>query len=190
VDPFLFSIVRELVLPGMTVWDIGANVGLFSFAAASLGARVIAVEADCWFAALMYRSTMLNKLNVAVLAAAASDTFGVAKLHLSDEGRASNSLMGSGPEQTVLTITLDWILDHFPAPQVLKIDVEGLEYAVLKGARKVLESRPIVFCEVGEDRQLVGKLLKAANYEFCAARESPRQPLQVPSRDTIAYPKT
>src|SRR5215831_225399 len=38
VDPFLLSMVRELVRPGITVWDIGANVGLFAFAAASLGA--------------------------------------------------------------------------------------------------------------------------------------------------------
>ncbi len=42
VDPFLLSMVRELVRPEMTVWDIGANVGLFSFAAAALGAHVVA----------------------------------------------------------------------------------------------------------------------------------------------------
>jgi tRNA G37 N-methylase Trm5 len=56
--------VRELVRPGTTVWDIGANVGLFSFAAASLGAQVVAVEADIWLANLMQRSAQLNKLPV------------------------------------------------------------------------------------------------------------------------------
>jgi len=48
VDPYLLSMVRELVRPGMMVWDIGANVGLFSFAAAALGAQVLAVEPDIW----------------------------------------------------------------------------------------------------------------------------------------------
>lgn len=188
VDPFLLSMVRELVRPGMTVWDIGANVGLFSFAAASLGAQVVAVEADIWLANLMHRSALLNKLPVTVLPAAVSDRQGISKLHLSDQGRASNSLSGSGPAQTVVTVTLDWLLDHFAAPQVLKIDVEGMEYAVLNGARKVLQSRPLIFCEVTENHDLVGQVLRGANYEFCAAREGNRQPLRRPSRDTLALP--
>jgi FkbM family methyltransferase len=180
--------VRELVRPEMTVWDIGANVGLFSFAAASLGAQVVAVEADIWLANLMQRSVLLNKLPVTVLPAAVSDRQGVSKLYLSDHGRASNSLSGSGPTQTVVTVTLDWMLDHFAAPQVLKIDVEGAEYAVLSGAGKVLRSRPLIFCEVTEHHDLIGELLRGAGYEFYAARESNRQPLQRPSRDTLAIP--
>jgi FkbM family methyltransferase len=188
VDPFLLSMVRELVRPGMTVWDIGANVGLFSFAAASLGAQVLAVEADIWLANLMHRSALLNKLPVTVLPAAVSDRQGISKLYLSDQGRASNSLSGSGPAQTVVTVTLDWLLDHFAAPQVLKIDVEGMEYAVLNGARKVLQSRPLIFCEVTQNHDLVGEVLRCANYEFCAAREGNRQPLRRPSRDTLAIP--
>ena len=43
VDPFLFLMVGELVKPNSIVWDIGANIGLFSFAAA----QVAAVET--WF---------------------------------------------------------------------------------------------------------------------------------------------
>jgi FkbM family methyltransferase len=189
VDPFLLSMARELVRPKMTVWDIGANVGLFSFAAASLGAQVVAVEADIWLANLIHRSVLMNKLPVTVLPAAVSDRPGITQLHLSDEGRSSNSLRGTGPVQTVVAVTLDSLLDHFPAPQVLKIDVEGMEYAVLSGARKVLQSRPLIFCEVTDHHDSIGQLLSAANYDFCAARSTDRQPLQRPSRDTLAIPR-
>lgn len=64
VDPFLLSMVSELVKPKMTVWDIGTNVGLFSFAAASLGATVLACEADTWLANLIHRSVLMNNLPV------------------------------------------------------------------------------------------------------------------------------
>ncbi|PYX36419.1 MAG: FkbM family methyltransferase, partial [Acidobacteria bacterium] len=93
-----------------TVWDIGANVGLFSFAAAALGSRVLAVEADVWLASLLHRSVLLNGAPVTVLAAAVADTPGITSLHFSEEGKSSNSLLGAGPAQTVVTITLDWIL--------------------------------------------------------------------------------
>lgn len=189
VDPFLLSIVREFVHPSMTVWDIGANVGLFSFAAAALGAKVIAVEADLWLANLMSRSVRVNQLPVTVLPAAISDAEGVVQLHLSQEGKSSNSLIGLGPTQTVLTVTLDWMLDRFPAPQFLKIDVEGSEFAVLNGASRVLEHHPKIFCEVTEHRESVGQLLRAAGYNFYAARASERGPLSIPSRDTLAIPQ-
>ena len=35
-DPLLFRMVRELARPDSVVWDVGANVGLFSFSAAAL----------------------------------------------------------------------------------------------------------------------------------------------------------
>lgn len=189
VDPFLLSMVRELVQPKMSVWDIGANVGLFSFAAASLGAQVVAVEADTWLASLIHRSAVLNKLPVTVLPAAVSDRQGISRLYLSDQGKASNSSCGSGIAQTVIAVTLDSLLDHFAAPQVLKIDVEGIEYAALIGARKVLEARPVIFCEVTNNHEAIGKLLRQADYEFYAAREATRQPLLRPSRDTLAVPR-
>lgn len=188
VDPFLLCMVRELVHPGMTVWDIGANVGLFAFAAASLGAHVVAVEADIWLAHLMNRSRLLNGLSVDVLPAAVSDSSGVSKLYLSEHGRSSNSLRGSGTAQTVVRITLDWMLDYFPAPQILKIDAEGLEYAVLQGGQNVLAGRPVIFCEVTEDHDLIGELLRHAGYKFYAARSDKREPLHRPSRDTLAVP--
>ena len=189
VDPFLLSMARELVRPKMVVWDIGANVGLFSFAAAALGGQVLAVEADTWLANLMHRSVLLNKLPVTVLPAAVSDAPGISRLYLSEQGRASNSLHGEGVAQTVIAVTLDSLLEYFPAPQVLKIDVEGLEYAVLRGARKVLAARPIIFCEVNEHHEDIAELLTEAGYELQAARASVRTPLTRPSRDTLAVPR-
>jgi FkbM family methyltransferase len=188
VDPFLLSMARELVRPEMTVWDIGANVGLFSFAAAALGARVLAVEPDPWLAHLLQRSVLLNRLPVTVLPSAISDAVGVSPLYHSEEGRASNSLIGKGLAQMVITITLDWMLQHFPPPQVLKIDVEGWECAVLKGASKVLGLRPVILCEVTQSHDTVGRLLREAGYTLYGARETERCPLQQPWCDTLALP--
>jgi FkbM family methyltransferase len=180
--------VRELVHPKMTVWDIGANVGLFSFASAARGAQVVAVEADPWLASLIHRSTLLNKLPVTALSAAVSDHAGIATLYTPEEGRSSNSLNGSGVGQSVITVTLDLLLDHFAVPQVLKIDVEGKEFEVLKGSVKMLRLKPVIFCEITEHHEEIGELLQAAGYQLFGARVTNRQPLRRPSRDTLAIP--
>ena len=122
-----------------------------------------------------------------MLPAAVSDQKGICSLYLSEQGKASSSLRGDGIAQTVISVALDSLLDHFAAPQVLKIDVEGMEYAVLSGARRVLAARPHIFCEVTDHHEAIGQLLKEANYQFYAARGTNRQPLLRPSRDTISY---
>ena len=59
VDPVLLRLVKELVEAESVVWDIGANVGLFAFAAASLAGprgQVVAMEPDAWLLQLLRRS--------------------------------------------------------------------------------------------------------------------------------------
>ncbi len=68
---------------------------------------------------------------------------------MNSELPGTNSLISDsgGNAETVALVTLDAI--ELPRPAVIKIDVEGAEIKVLKGAAKLIsESRPIIFCEV------------------------------------------
>ena len=165
-DADLLRLASEEIEPNSTIWDIGANVGVFAFAAASRalpGGYVLAVEPDDWLVNILRRSAALpenSRLAVQVLAAAISDKVGTRTLLIAERGRASNALQGVGRNQmggvrdrvAVRTFTLDHLLDSYPMPHLLKIDVEGAEYQVLQGASRMLSDvRPKIYVEVGSD---------------------------------------
>jgi FkbM family methyltransferase len=204
-DPMLFRMAAELVHRGDVIWDIGANVGLFSFAAAALAGpegQVFAIEPDARLVNLLHRSANLRvpgRAKVIAIPAAASDSMGLGQLHIAQRGRSSNFMDrgrtgtdagGSRSEDWVVTVTIDWLLEHLPPPQVLKIDVEGMEPAVLAGATKLLETaRPRIWCEVWPGNgERVGKILQAANYNIydAAANSAERKPLPRAVWDTLA----
>ena len=91
-----------------------------------------------------------------------------------------------GPAQTVVAVTLDWMLERFPAPQIVKMDVEGMEYEALKGAQKLLRTKPTILCEVTQNHEQVGELLRGAGYTLFAARVPERRPIWRPSIETLA----
>lgn len=179
-DPALLRLAAEVVSPGCTVWDIGANVGLFSFAAAvaaGRAGRVLAVEPDPVMAGLLRRSAAGNRGHapVEVLPAAVSGELSVAQFSIARRNRATNHLAGFGSgdadrvrtTQLVLTVTLDWLAARFPAPDVIKIDVEDAELAVLSGGARALSQSPTIICEVtGRNAAAVGDLLIAHGYQI------------------------
>lgn len=177
VDPALLRLVTETVRPGDTVWDIGANIGLFSFAAAvAVGANghVLSVEPDTVLVGLLRRSAAgLQHASVEVFPAAVSDECGVARFHIARRNRSTSHLDGFGTTQTggiratqlVPTVSLDWLAGHFPRPDVIKIDVEGAEALVLGGGPAVLGAHPRIICEVAkENAATVGDLLVNSGY--------------------------
>lgn len=208
VDPTLYRLAEELVQPGSVVWDVGANVGLFAFCAAARGGEsgfVLAIEPDLWLAQLMTRSS--RKLArrgagcspVEVLCASVSDDNRISKLEIAERARASNHLFqtSGSPEaggqrqlQPTVSLTLDFLLDHFPAPSVVKIDVETHEVRVLRGAHKLLaEVRPKILCEVSqENSDEVTAILDASNYELYGAEVEPHPRTPRAWFQTLAIP--
>jgi FkbM family methyltransferase len=179
------------VKAGSNVWDVGANVGLFTFSAAALAARtgfVLAIEPDVWLSHLMNRTRAELPRDqcapVEVLCVAVSDSSRVSRLEIAARARASSHLMeaagstqatGTRGVQPTATLTLDFLLDYFPAPSVLKIDVETHEASVLRGASRLLrEVRPAIWCEVShENSAAVTEILHAAGYELYGAQTTP-----------------
>ena len=101
VDAPLLELVADVVEPGGVVWDIGANLGLFTFAAAAVAGpsgHVVAVEPDGWLVRLLRRSASLPgpRAPVSVVPAAVSDRAGLADFHIAKRNRATSFLDGLG----------------------------------------------------------------------------------------------
>lgn len=139
-----------------TMFDVGANIGLYSHLCAAMfgEARVVSFEPTPETADIARAIAAANDLRVEVVEAAVSDRSGRADLHLSETSDASNSLV-EGFKQSEAAVTVDLVSldDHVAStgvgPDILKIDVETHEPEVLAGARSVLaEQRPYVVIEV------------------------------------------
>ena len=179
-DADLLKIVDWYIDEDSIVWDIGANVGVFTFASASVAKKgyILAIEADIWLAGLLRKSLLLKEnceLNIEILPCAIANQDGIAKFLIAQRGRASNSLEITGSRSqaggirekiTVPTLKLDTLLDFFSPPNFVKIDVEGAEAIVLDGASRLLtEIRPTIYIEVGNKaNKEVSSILKQKDY--------------------------
>jgi len=148
--------------PGGCVLDVGAQIGLFTLRAArrvGTQGRVIALEPEASNHALLLRNVALNRLrNVTVLRKAASSASGVRTLFLSpvNPGIHSLSLRVGDLGVEVETLTLDRVAKEAGLRELdlLKVDVEGEELEVLKGAAELLpRTREIVLEVDGGDRE-------------------------------------
>ena len=192
VDPVLLQMVDRYVSAGDVVWDVGANVGLCGFAAAHRASQVLLIEPDPWLARLLERSAK-SYSNVSVVRAGVADYCGTGILHIAARARASNFIQGKGSTQTggerrteeVRVVTLDSLAP--PLPDVLKIDVEGAEPAVLRGATRILgERRPKLICEVSwQNVAEVTALLR--DYSLFDGESG--KPVSVATWNTVAIPR-
>ena len=168
--------------PGEVVFDVGANVGLYTVLLAKVvgdGGQVIAFEPSSQTYAHLLDNLKLNSLtNVRCFRKALGERNGQAMLY-SNEAIGGASLVhtpeGKGPGEVVDIVEGDQLVlaENLPIPRAVKIDVEGYEYAVIQGLRRTL-SQPaceLVCCEVHPARlpadvkpETVGDLLRSVGF--------------------------
>jgi FkbM family methyltransferase len=149
----------EQARPGTVAIDVGANVGMFTVPlalAVGPSGRVLTIEPSPENVARLQSNLELNSLeNVVVEPIAVGDRAGQLVLQLaSDPGFHSTAEIGesrSADEHlTVRAETLDqvWLRAHAPAVSFIKIDTEGSEDAVLRGAEQILRAcQPVLLVE-------------------------------------------
>jgi FkbM family methyltransferase len=201
----LYRWAERYVRPGDVVWDIGANVGLFSFAAASMAGRegtIIAVEPDAFLIELLRKTAHQcrdDDADITIVPAAVSDRFELAAFSIAERGRSANHLsdvtgstMHGGARRIdhVMTVTLDWICETCPPPDLVKIDVEGAEMLTLRGGKTTLTAhRPLVICEARPTtRDEVTQFFREQNYVLFNADE-PSGELDIACYNSIAVPR-
>jgi FkbM family methyltransferase len=139
-EPFETSIIQRLIRPGDLVADCGANIGWYSIVTAALGASVVAFEPMPANAALLRRNVELNELGqrIEVHQVGLGSQSGQAVLELSVANQGDHRMVAapSGRKQTVTVEirTLDDVLDG-RRPDLLKLDTQGSEVAILTGGR-------------------------------------------------------
>jgi FkbM family methyltransferase len=136
------------------VVDVGGNIGIFACAAATSmpNGRVISFEPVPANLAYLRRNLVANEVadRVEIVEQAVSDTRGSAPIYLADS-IGTHSLASANAKSArrldVSVTTLDDFLGA-QAPELLKIDVEGLDARVLRGGRRMLEQhKPTLFVE-------------------------------------------
>lgn len=137
---------------GQTVFDVGANAGQYAIVMAALvgsSGRVVAFEPDPAALELLQRNVSLNPgiKPPKIEPLAMSDSSGFTKFYVDAHSSANSSLAAASfapkelRELQVPTTTLDkYVEGQGAVPDWVKIDTEGAEIAILRGARDLLKT--------------------------------------------------
>lgn len=149
-EPAESAIIKQLLQHSDVFVDIGANLGYYTCMALQCGRPVVAFEPQPQNLRCLYRNLLLNgwRDRAEIFPLAVSDAPGLLTLYGASGPSASllRNWAGYSPRrtQTVPVARLDDLLGgRFPGQRLLiKIDVEGAEYGVLKGAVDMLRREP------------------------------------------------
>jgi FkbM family methyltransferase len=181
-EPELQNAARKFVKPGMVIFDVGANIGYISLLMARLcgeNGRVFSFEALPNNVLRLQKNIALNHMQsiIKVIPKAVVDASHPVSFltHTSDAmGKALGSVGRDEhyeQEIKVAGITLDdfVFLEGNPAPDLIKMDIEGGEVLAVKGMQRLLkEKHPVMFIELhGEEAaKAMWLALPNAGYEI------------------------
>lgn len=150
-ETFVTDVLEALLRPGMTFFDVGANIGMYT----ALGARIVgqtghivAIEPGPANVAVIQETVRLNCFeNVTIVARAAGDRAEQVSLYLCGDNPADHRLhdpTGRRRQVTVETVTLDALAFECGVTRadVVKIDTQGSEAAVFAGMTQLLAAKP------------------------------------------------
>lgn len=162
-EPHIMDSLRSRIKPGMTFIDVGANKGDHAFLVGRLtgkDGKVIAVEPIPENQHWLKKSLDKNEFdNVELVEAALSDEDGQAQFERGDVsgwgGLLSTREASENETIQVRKAALDSLVSELGIERVdaIKIDVEGAEAKVVRGAQKTIERfRPIIWLETHPQR--------------------------------------
>lgn len=167
--------LEPFVKPGMTVFDLGANAGFYTLAFSRLvgeGGQVWAFEPLAENARNILRHTELNGLrNVTLFQAVVTDSGGVAGFEVGENN--SSGRVSERSSYRVPAVSLDSLIEKgdAPAPDLIKLDVEGAESLVLNGAVSLLRTKkPVLFIALHGDKEAAHCRTILAESGYCVYR--------------------
>lgn len=157
--PALADLFDGVLGPGDVLADVGGNMGLYALWGARLvgpTGRVHSFEPVPESAAMLARNAELNGFEwLEVHACAVGAASGTVRLHRMDLYSGCTSRYAFESEHWIEAplVTLDEHFSRRPPPRLVKIDVEGMEFEVLRGADRLLsgETPPLVVFEACSD---------------------------------------
>jgi FkbM family methyltransferase len=137
------AILKEIITPGMTVVDVGANIGIYtSFMAKIVGekGRVYAFEPSPDNFNLLKKYN--NQSNITFVRAAAADVTGQITLYISDKLNVDHRTYETGEKRERIDVLSYRLDDYLQNEKVdfIKMDIQGLEYRALLGMENILRS--------------------------------------------------
>lgn len=149
------------------LWDIGANVGLYScYAAKRRGARVFAFEPSVFNLESLARNIFINGLveRITIVPLPLSDALAVNRLNMTntewggamstfgqDYGHDGETLQKVFEIPTIGLSMIDAVeLLKIPQPDYIKMDVDGIEHLILKGGLPILSKARGVIIEIND----------------------------------------
>jgi len=152
-EPYETTLVLAALQPGDVFVDVGANIGYYPVIAAGRVGRdgaVFAFEPDPDNFRLLRQNLQLNGCSdcVSAFEAGLSDQTLSGQLFLSEDNAGDHQVFACGTDRRSLSVSLhhggDFLRDRLQRIDLLKIDVQGAEYAVMSGLLPLLRTLPEV----------------------------------------------
>ena len=163
-EPETFEWIRSHLNENEVLWDIGANIGVFSlYAAMDRKNKVLSIEPSAESYSTLNANIRLNNLEeyVDALCFAGSEKTNLLQLYMKDpsSGASHNSIGSSSNQfgvfdvsgkQSVIAISLDDLeqIKGISSPNHVKLDVDGKEPEILSGASEVLKKIDSLLIEI------------------------------------------